>query len=1133
MNIINKKNILLILSVTAALFVSSCTERYHIAPLTNDNDTTDGDLGIEGVMPIIGNIYKEKVEIGSEDGNVDEMRKAHLIFTITADIIVDNLSALEGGNAKCLWETNANEGITLKTNNSSSVNVETELAYNAATDTYECKPVTAEFIRTGYERNYNPDGQVRVKFKDNSGNYLPSSPWEKSPYVLSLLLNTADRHNIVDVVTSPSTVLFRRNDGIFQAGFTAYRGMLGLQSQIGSAVYEAKVKSPGGTKMVSLSDTTDTYSANVTKDTAVINSWLTDADKITEPGSTEDNGIYSRSAFVSSYGPPIALPAFRKDLPADYNYNRLRKVVLRNNNFPLIITDDKKLYIMGTVSNFTGEDLLGSYQYQIKNNDSWFQYSGINVSDNPDFTKLHIGEIKAQPLSDGTVPATKFVNTLNITSDLVTTIALNEVDKEYYIAGNPLYNNGFCSEKSFYNTETTAFNNNTTCTYSPLNAVGAVKIKGLQKLIGSGETSIATDVDIHYIGRDGFIYKVDLAPDSKNYINIKAGLSVSSSLVVIPVKGADNETTYLRATDVAFANMNHALTPTYLLEDGSVYAAVRYYEPANPETGEDGKVAYKTQHFYINSKLDQSVDSKNDYIKIVKLLGPSHGYGEDGEIYFWTDIASLGISYNVDTAETDKDFLAYIISDPVSLIHTLSEEQRNNFFKFYYGRFNFKEQAKALGGNSIDNNFAILPYNPYNEQREEYLDTGDGSITTNTLPYRPYKTNSFLIANLNDNADYSYIYLPHYFYGFDNQNRINQDTWIMKKDGLAAAEVKNNNISKVYGTSNDALVPFRYTKNGRNTSFFANKKGLFTFVDYNVRKQKSSCPNNDASCQNDKFKTSMPDYFYRALIKDTNGDILPTANTQHKFYATSFISEVRMSNYPDNTNYCNTGFVPQLLSSYMLYEYKETPDTTVSRIAAEDRLPGYIPQWFYSNKSTVLQSVFTTLSDFMQGGSSSTDNMYQFQYGAGAYRKYAVSVLPTWRAKKANTEALQYLSRYGIYIPLPDGSTANSYYANWRLLFEDNKITGETDLVNYITDRIYSLGLYSVYDKASLAACTDLGANVFGNIINNTDTATADIGTNDIGYIMDKGNFMWRNQPVSTTGTGNVPLTNFDFVIYH
>lgn len=1133
MNIINKKNILLILSVTAALFISSCTERYHIAPLTNDNDTSSGDLGIEGVMPIIGNIYKEKVEIGSEDGNADDMRKAHLIFTITADIIVDQLDALAGGNSKCLWEVNTDAGITLKTDNSSGINVETELVYNATTDTYECKAITADFIRTGYERNYNPDGQVRVKFKDNSGNYLPSSPWEASPYILSLLLNTADRHNIAEIVTSPSTVLFRRNDGIFQAGFTAYRGMLGLQSKIGSAVYEAKVKSPGGTKSVYKTDTTDTYSASVAKDNETINAWLADSDNITEQGSADDNGIYSRSAFVSSYGPPIALPAFRKDLPADYNYNRLRKIVLRNNNNPLIITDDKKLYIMGSVSNFTGEDLLGSYQYQIRNNDSWFQYSGINVSDNPDFTKLHVGEIKAQPLADGTVPATKFVNALNITSDLVTTIALNEVDKEYYIAGNPIYNNGFCSEKSFYNQETTAFNNNTTCTYSPLNAVGAVKMKGLQKLIGSGETAIATDVDIHYIGRDGFVYKVDLTPDSQNYANIKAGASVTSERVAFPARDSNNNLIYLRAIDVALANMNHALIPTYLLEDGSIYASIRYYEPANAETGAAGRISQRTQHFYINSNLDQSTDSKNDYIKIVKLLGPSHGYGEDGEIYFWTDIASLGISYNVNTAATDTDYLAFVGSDPVSLIHTLSEEERVNFFKFYYSKFNFKEQITALGGNPIDNNYAILPYNPYNEQREEFLDTGNGTITTNTLPYRPYKTNSFLIANLNSDADYSYMYLPYYFYGFDNQNRINPDTWIIKKDGLAAAEVKNNNISKVFGTSNDALIPFRYTKNGRNTSFFANKKGVFTFVDYNVRKQKSSCPDDDARCVSDKFKTSMPDYFYRALIKDADGNALPTANSQHKYYATSFISEVRMSNYPDNKNYCTNGFEPQLLSSYMLYEYKETPDTTVSRIAAEDRLPGYIPQWFYANKSESLKSKFTDLTAFMQGGSSSIDNMYQFQYGVGAFRKYPVNVMPAWRAKKANTEALQYLSRYGIYIPLPDGDTANSYYANWRLLFEDYKITGETDLVNYITERIYSLGLYSIYDKASLSACTDLGTNVFGNIENSADAATANISTNDIGYVMDTGNFMWRNQPVSTTGTGSVPLTDFDFVVYH
>ena len=118
-------------------------------------------------------------------------------------------------------------------------------------------------------------------------------------------------------------------------------------------------------------------------------------------------------------------------------------------------------------------------------------------------------------------------------------------------------------------------------------------------------------------------------------------------------------------------------------------------------------------------------------------------------------------------------------------------------------------------------------------------------------------------------------------------------------------------------------------------------------------------------------------------------------------------------------------------------------------------------------------------------------------------------------------------------MPLPDGNTANSYYANWRLLFEDYNITGETDTASYIAERVYALGLYSIYDKASLEKCADLGTSVFGNIENTNDTATTNINTNDIGYIMDKGNFMWRNQPAATTGTGNVPLTNFSFAVYH
>ena len=102
-----------------------------------------------------------------------------------------------------------------------------------------------------------------------------------------------------------------------------------------------------------------------------------------------------------------------------------------------------------------------------------------------------------------------------------------------------------------------------------------------------------------------------------------------------------------------------------------------------------------------------------------------------------------------------------------------------------------------------------------------------------------------------------------------------------------------------------------------------------------------------------------------------------------------------------------------------------------------------------------------------------------------------------------------------------------------KIEFEDNKIISETDTVNFVSERIYTLGLYSIYDKASLTACADLGTNVFGNIVDNSDAATANISTNDIGYVIDKGNYMWRNRPVSPNGTGSVPLTDFSFAVYH
>lgn len=47
---------------------------------------------------------------------------------------------------------------------------------------------------------------------------------------------------------------------------------------------------------------------------------------------------------------------------------------------------------------------------------------------------------------------------------------------------------------------------------------------------------------------------------------------------------------------------------------------------------EDGKVKFVSKHFYINKDLNADINEPDhkDNVKIVKLLGPTSGYGEDG-----------------------------------------------------------------------------------------------------------------------------------------------------------------------------------------------------------------------------------------------------------------------------------------------------------------------------------------------------------------------------------------------------------------------------------------------------------------------------------------------------------------------
>lgn len=443
----------ILLLLFSVLFIFGCNSGVKTVYI----DTVES-IGLEGVMPTIAKIYVDNVTIGENDGTVNDMRKAHLVYTLSADLIVDDYSILAGGNAKCNWES-LSAGTTFKNATSSNgATTDTELFLDK-NNNYVCGAVIVDFTKEGTETDFDHDSLVSLSFTDNYGRKIKRVN-SNVDYTTNITLNTADRHNFITVATSPTTVLYHRKDGLFQSGFTAYRGIVGLQKYIGSATYEAYVKSPGASEATKINN----YNERITADNETIKYWLE---------NIEDNssvGVYSKSAFVSSYGPPIALPPFSNK---EIDYKKLRLVLMRHNNYPIIISNDKKLYTMGYVSNFEDSQLKRDYAYFIRNNDNWFSYSGVDIRSNPDLNMLHVGEIK--PVNG--VEA-KFVSTLSVTSDLGTIISLNETDREYYIAGNPFYNESFCKENNsgtaiFDNTSNT-FNFNGKCTYTSEKKVGAV-----------------------------------------------------------------------------------------------------------------------------------------------------------------------------------------------------------------------------------------------------------------------------------------------------------------------------------------------------------------------------------------------------------------------------------------------------------------------------------------------------------------------------------------------------------------------------------------------------------------------------------------------------------------------------------
>lgn len=1154
-------------AVAAALLLTGCIseEQQHVGSDDAYFESIAASYrGIEGVMPTIGKIYIDSVTVDTaNDGDLTNMRKAALNYVLSADLIVNDYSVLAGGNAKCMWQTTAlgtsftpGDGITV-TNNGKGA--ETLLSLDETSGSYVCAPVNISFTKEGTETNFDPDSIVTLSFTDNAGNPIKRVGYDAT-YTTSVVLNTADRHNILTVATSPTSVLYYRADGLFQAGFTAYRGLKGVEKYIGSATYEARVQSPGSTKKVDNSTdnkidyNSQIYKDNVTADIARMNLWLTDS-KV-----NANQGIHSESAFVSSYGPPIALPPFREGL-TEKDYRKLRLVLMRHNNFPIIISNDKKLYTMGRVSEYNSTELEENYRFFIRTNDNWFQYSGVDLKGNGDTNKLHVGEIK---IADGT-PA-KFVSTLSVTSDLGTIVSLNEYDREYYIAGNPFYNEGFCNSGADFNYNTYSFNFNIGCSYNSSKKVGAVKLPGLQKLIGDGEGVLATDTHIYYSGNDGKMYQIDLLPGGENYTRIKQGLPIIPRVVGLdetniesPIEDkADRDKLY--AVDMGLPNMNPVLAPTFLMNDGSIVFTVRKYDAATDN------ISWVRKHFYINELVQDGTSKPGDLgnVPITNILGPTVGYGANGKLYYFTDVAALGISYAPKdkdggaNAKIDNDYLAFLYGDPVQQLGAVTDKE--NFFGFKFGELDISK-ALANVGESTDiegNNFVLMPYNPLTDAVDDIASVDNGTITFKAEAYRPFRTNSHLFVNMKANAKNNYIVVPHYAYAFQHSEFVNVSTWRIKENGLMAAEVRNNDISKVFGAFKNPKIPFKYTPYGRNTAFFANKKGVFAFTDYDVRKTKLLCQDGLNQCglqgQTTLNDGKVPDYFYRGYT--ARGTYLEESSGKNNYISTPFVQETRMSNFPDNTNYATKGFEPQLLSSWITYEATRTPNTEEGLTSADPNIPGYIPQYFYE----AMKGRDATGITFNSVDNIGTwlDNMYQYAYGVGLYRYYDTKSYAVWRARKLGTEVLQYQARYGTLIPMTHGATADYLFANLNQYFKEGTIikpnNNNDEGPNYLVPRIYTHAHYAFYDKDKLKAGNAIDKVVLGGMDIETKSITdyftvANAAPNDttkegsgVGYIMDTGNYMWRAGSPAATAEGTVvsadkpmnDITYFNnFVVVH
>lgn len=1252
------------LATTMALIVSCSNEVQELNYQVPFKEEVK--LGINNVMPTIGNIYIDNVTVGEDDGNIDEMTKAHLKYSLSADIITDNYGLIDG-NGRCEWKImDSNATFIHETedrNNKNNIKY-SQIFYNDKTKNFECVPVlityktnqdNKELKSNTSNHKFDMNSVVRLKFIDKKNDYLKFINSAEDYYTYKVL-NTADRHNVRNIIASPTTTMFHRADGLFQSGYTVYRGIKSLNKFIGSAMYEDNIKTPG----LSYPNELENYSdRKFYDDTQRINNWV--------KNNVNENNL-SSSVFVSSYGAPIALPPYKED--NNINYSKIRHLSLVNNNNPIIITNDKKAYTMGIYTRFNSEELNTKYKSFIKENNNWFQYSGVNTQKNSYNNSLHVGEITT---STGLIP--RFVLGLETSPQISSGYLLNETDREYYIIGNPNYNVGTCYEISKLNKYNNTFDFNHSCTEDRKPNIGAVKIPGLQEIIGDGRTAYGTDLGIYFKGLDDLIYFIDLSVDSPNYKSILKGEKVTYAPINIEVSEFKKEEFVIKETTeneeqdkedkinyldrsykvIDFKTSNNSkIEPTFLLNDGSIVFTVRKVIDNNG----DYKIQFFRKHLYINR--DGTIHHEKGHlgnIKIKKLIGPNLGYGENGKLYSFTDILPLGVSYQpLENNLRDNDYIAYIESDPVSLIKLM--KNKKEIFEIRYGEVNIEKAIKTINDKNVESSDSNLIYEDDDKSYNKYVvipyvTNNEYNLITSKNEedetHKPFQNNTLMFVDISSKATYNYIHLPFYFYGFDSSSRTDRRSWIEKENGLMAGEIRHKNVSKVYGTDYEMFyklgkqnyknnidlnknneikalksLPFKTVSNLTSTVFFGNKVGIFSFVNYNTRKYKDLC--QDVSVNKfghtydrttkgcnikgiEMFNEHTPDFFYRGKSNKISVDslnnkvinqtsdaykILEEANGKNNNTSNLFVNEGRIANFPNNEKYLYEGFEPQLLSSYVLddtinypgqVKYNEFGDDSIHPHSNLKYLIKTIVNYsgVYLKENEIFQDFYKYTTPGVNNIGKENDSV---GYMSGLLRDYEVNTFPVWRSKKLSKEILQLQSRYATLIPLTHGNAFNyllkvsdklynlspyivdnleesdenvlsmkaEYDNNMGSLSEEeakelyakyNKIA--LDNKEFLKPRSYGTHLYSMYDKFSLEnekSIDDVSlGNInleFKNISNHIDTYK-EVGSG-IGYIMVKGNYMWRGTTLAAKTNGMAvsssnPLNKHeyfkDFIVYH